>query len=156
MLVGIILGGLIADRLVRWRLSMVLIVPIIANATCIPLYFLTFTLPGMQASLMAFVAASVVAAIPLSYTMNAYQSAVPSHVRSMAGAVTMFASAVLGIGTASVIIGLISDYIRETTGQDGLATAMLFALLPAIWAIVHYVLALKTLKEDIDHAEQSS
>ncbi len=156
MLAGLLLGGMIADYLIRWRIKMMIVVPILTNALCVPLYFLSFTLPETQSSLAAFIIASVISAIPLSYTMNAYQSAVPADTKSMAGALVMFASSILGIGMASVIIGMISDHIHATTGHDGLSVALMFALLPAAWAILHYCLALKTLEKDIQHAEMSS
>ncbi len=51
-------------------------------------------------------------------------------------------------------VGLLSDYLEPRLGTDSLRYAMAFAILGALWASLHALLAARTLREDLAAKER--
>ena len=67
--------------------------------------------------------------------------------RALASAILFFILNLIGLGLGPWAIGLLSDLLAPTLGQESLRHAMLY-LLPAMmtWSVVHFYLASRTLK----------
>ncbi|MDR3511203.1 MAG: MFS transporter [Caulobacteraceae bacterium] len=155
MLVGIVIGGLFGDLLTRRHVRWMVLFPLILSVVTLPLLVVTLTTADTVVSLSAYTAFNLIGALPLGMSLNAFQSCLPARVRAMGGALLMFATSVLGIGTASMIIGMVSDRVHASTGRDGLAAALLISVATGLWSMVHAALALRTIEDDVRKAEDA-
>jgi hypothetical protein len=72
--------------------------------------------------------------------------------RAAAAAVLLFVLNFIGMGFGPPAVGALSDLLRGRFGDDSLRYALLVTLLVNLWGAVHYLLAARTLREDLDLA----
>lgn len=146
---GMLLGGLVTDRLAprdhRWFLW----VPILSACLSIP-FTLTFLYIGEPMwALLAFAVHTLLAmgySAPI-YAMN--QAVVKVRARSLAVAIHLFIVNLIGLGLGPVVIGGMNDYLHGTYGDLSIRYTMTVAALTNVIACVFYVLAARTVREDI-------
>jgi len=61
--------------------------------------------------------------------------------RAMATAILMFISNLIGLGIGPMFVGLASDLMASTYGEDSLRYALVIIQLVGVWAAVHFWLA---------------
>jgi hypothetical protein len=72
------------------------------------------------------------------------------NMRAKGSAIFYFVLNIIGLGLGPYSVGLLSDYLQPEYGVDGLRYAMMALICTAwLWAIVHYCLAAKTLRQDL-------
>lgn len=72
---------------------------------------------------------------------------VPAEVRGVAASVMQVSSNVLGFGVGTQVVGLGSDALAGIAQGDSLRYAMLGLSLVNVWAVVHFLLAARALRE---------
>jgi MFS family permease len=82
------------------------------------------------------------------------QALSPPAMRATASALLMLIINLFGLGLGPLVIGLLSDALAATLDKESLRAALALAPVAALWAAVHFFLAARTLREDIDHAER--
>lgn len=125
MLVGIVSGGAIADRLARrnplWPARLMLGSVILA-AVPLPALFLSNNI-GVVFTMMAL--SGFLVAVPAGLLTAMTQSVVSNGQRASAAAVFIFCSSMIGTGLGPLVIGALSDLYQARTGQDSLRWALL-------------------------------
>jgi MFS family permease len=123
-LIGIWLGGAVADRLGQRRKSVYALAPAIAFLTTTPFYVtgvLSTTL-WMTAALML-----VPTALGLAWlgpVLTAIQHIVPPNMRVTSSAIFLFINNLLGIGLGTPLIGALSDAMHVRFGAESLRYAI--------------------------------
>jgi hypothetical protein len=74
--------------------------------------------------------------------------------RSVATSLLLFIQTLIGYGLGPSITGLISDALRASYQQDSLRYALVIIGVVNIWAALHYVLAGRTLRQDLEATER--
>lgn len=154
--IGSVLGGWLADRLGkrdrRWyvgvaTVSLMLILPLVPIALMAEsqFIFLLFLAPVVA-----------LGGVYLGPCLAVTHSMVGLRQRAVASAILFFILNLIGLGFGPMTIGAISDLLRPEFGDsDGLRYAIIGAASIAnAWAILHYLLASRTLREDIAAAER--
>mgnify|MGYP003631757779 CR=1 FL=1 len=148
---GVFLGGVIADRLsirdVRWYNWL----PAIAGLLIVPFSAATFMADTAYLSLTMLIIPGLLGNMYLGCTIATSHRLVGLRMRAMCSAVLFLIINIIGLGLGPWMVGLISDLLQASQGQESLRYAMLI-LLPAVmaWSAVHFYLASRHLKSDLE------
>ncbi len=147
---GTFLGGFLGDRLSvldqRWYMW----VPAVATATFIPFAFLLYLSPNPYVGLVAYLPGSILGGMYLGPTFAMTQTLVPARMRATASAILLFTINIIGLGLGPQGVGILSDLLEPVFGIESLRFALLSTIVVfALWSILHYALAARTLREDL-------
>lgn len=154
--VGVFLGGWLSDRLSsrtgdqRWYAW----VPALSLLISIP-----FGVPAILAGsgVVALALYSVPFAMSPVYNAPNFamtQGLVPVRMRAAAAAVLLFILNLIGMGLGPTAVGALSDALRPSLGVDSLRWALLVTYAANLWSAVHYLLAARTLREELAAARE--
>ena len=147
--IGIALGGYLADRYgardTRWYLWIVS-VALIAST---PLFFGVYLSSTAFASLMFLILPILLGNFYQATTFSQTQGLVSLRMRSVAAAVLLFILNMIGLGAGPQAVGILSDILQPSYGDESLRYALLILSTVQIWAAYHYYQAGKSLEEDL-------
>jgi MFS family permease len=138
---GALMGGWLADRLAandrRWN-AWIIAVAKLAAAPLVVAFYLTddFTI-----ALIFYLPATVLGAFYLGPSFAMVQSLAPLAMRATASAIMLFILNLIALGLGPLAVGIISDLLKPSFGQDSLRYALLSLSLLNLWAAYHYFLA---------------
>jgi MFS family permease len=156
--VGTFLGGYAADRLAtrmkdrRWYLW----VPGLATLVMVPFQFFAYLSPAMTVAVPAFAIMMCLAAVFFGPSFAMTQALATLRMRSVATSVLLFVQTLIGQGLGPSFTGYLSDWLTPSFGRDSLRYALVLVGLVNVWAAVHYVLASRTLRADLEATEKLS
>jgi MFS family permease len=147
---GTFLGGFLADRLAKRDQRWYMWLPALATATFIPFAFLLYLSPNPYAGLILYFPGSILGGMYLGPTFAMTQSLVPANMRATAAAILLFVINIIGLGLGPQGVGILSDLLSSQFGHESLRYALLGTIVSfAAWSVLHYVLAARTLREDL-------
>ena len=149
---GAMLGGTLADRLAqktgdyRWY-------PWISAAgvvISIPFVFLVYLWPAPIPALLFLSVPTIFGHMYLGPTMAMLLGIAGARRRAVASAIYAFVLNLVSMGAGPLIVGWSSDHLQARYGAEGLRYSILLLVVSAtVWAAVHFVLAARTLREDL-------
>jgi MFS family permease len=144
-----LVGGLLGDRMarhdVRW-LCWLSAIGLFINA---PLMILMLFQPSFSFATYFLFAAMLFNSFHLGPIFGLVQTLVPIRMRAIAASILLFVTNLVGMGMGPLFIGIASDSLGTAAVVNPLRWAMLITLCFTIWTIVHYLLAARTLREDL-------
>jgi len=148
--IGTFLGGFLGDRLgardPRWYMWL----PALSTLVYIPFAFLLYTWPDSRTALLLYFPGALLGGMYLGPTFAMTQTLVRPEVRAMASAILLFIINIIGLGLGPQAVGIVSDLLAETLGQESLRYSLLGIIVSfAAWSVLHYLLAARTLREDL-------
>jgi MFS family permease len=148
-------SGILADRLgardARWRLR--LIYPVLLfNVVMLLLAFSSSLMVALPTFLIAFLLGQVWTAPGLATV----QSLVPSTMRGTTVAILFMCTNFIGFGLGPVTVGALSDHLAASFGTEGLRMALLLATPLNAWAALHFWLANRTLRADLERSKAAA
>ena len=151
--VGVFAGGVIAERLARKDVRWYMWLPALTGLICVPFMVANYMVAGAYTALIVSIIPGVLFNVYLGNTLAMTHGLVGLRMRALASAILFFILNLIGLGLGPWVIGLLSDQLAPTLGQESLRHAMLY-LLPAMmtWSVIHFYLASRTLKEDLANA----
>lgn len=151
--VGVFAGGVIAERLARKDVRWYMWLPALTGLICVPFMVANYMVAGAYTALIVSIIPGILFNVYLGNTLAMTHGLVGLRMRALASAILFFILNLIGLGLGPWAIGLLSDLLAPTLGQESLRHAMLY-LLPAMmtWSVVHFYLASRTLKEDLANA----
>jgi MFS family permease len=134
-----IVGGQLANRLaakrgLHWQSWLVAILKTIALPCSLVLYFTR----DVNLALGAYFLAALFASSYLGPTFSLLQGLAPIRQRAVWASITLFVNNLVGLGLGPMAVGMISDYLRPTFGEESLRYAMFTFAAITPWAIFHY------------------
>ncbi|MEC8480574.1 MAG: MFS transporter, partial [Pseudomonadota bacterium] len=147
--VGVFAGGVIAERLARKDVRWYMWLPALTGLICVPFMVANYMVAGAYTALIVSIIPGILFNVYLGNTLAMTHGLVGLRMRALASAILFFILNLIGLGLGPWVIGLLSDLLAPTLGQESLRHAMLY-LLPAMmtWSVIHFYLASRTLKED--------
>jgi MFS family permease len=154
---GTYLGGYLADRLGVSDLRWYMWVPALATLAYIPFAFLLYLWPDGRVALILWMPGALLGGMYLGPTFAMTQSLVRPRMRAMASAILLFVINIIGLGLGPQGVGILSDLLADSFGTESLRYALLVVVVSfALWSIVHYALAARSLREDLQAVQSES
>jgi MFS family permease len=149
-MLGTFLGGWLTDRVsgrdMRWYAWL----PALGTGIYLPCAFVLYLWPDPRGALALAILPALVAGLHLGPTFAIAQALVPPQMRAQAAAVLLLILNLVGMGLGPQLVGVLSDLLAPRFGDTSIRWALLGTIVPgALWSIVHYALAAKTLREDL-------
>ncbi|WP_372781785.1 spinster family MFS transporter [Litorivivens sp.] len=153
--VGVLGGGVLADRLGarddRWYLW----VPAIVGVVATPFATAVYLMPSAGPALAMMVVPAVLSNVYLGITIATSHRLVGLQMRATSSAILFFVLNIIGLGGGPWIVGLVSDALAGSYGLDSLRLAMLYVVPPVmLWSASHFYLASRHLRTDLLAAPQ--
>lgn len=149
---GSFLGGFISDRLGRRDLRWYVWTPAIALAIATPLSAGIYRSDDLGLSLLFVAPSYLLLMIYAGPCFSLGQTLVPAHMRASSSAILLLVINLIGLGIGPQAIGIASDFLQPTYGHESLRHALMISTPFMLWAAVHYLIAARTLRADVDVA----
>lgn len=181
---GMLLGGFGFDRMASRDQRWIMWGPALALLICIPIYFGAFISEGIYLSLAFVFFGNLTLASFMAPTMATMQNLARPRMRATTTAISSLAVGIVGAGLGPTVVGVLSDRFAigfferadffascpGGRGADGMGTsldgacvsastmglryALISVLLAFAWGAVHYLLAARTLKDELYDPDQ--
>ncbi len=144
-------AGYLCDRLGAKDLRWYMWVPGIMTLLHVPFAAFTYLYHDPEIALMVYAIAYVLSHGYLAPTFAMTQGLVEPRMRALAASILLFILNIIGLGLGPQVTGILSDVLNYTTslGVDSLRWAMVSVLVFNIIAAVLYIMAGKTVVEDM-------
>ncbi len=152
--VGTLLGGALGDRLAPRDMRWYMWVPGIATVVGIPLAIGFYLIPNPYLALLVGVPQAIVGPMYLGPSFAMTQTLVRPQMRAVASAILLFMLNLIGLGIGPWFVGFLSDALAPSFGVESIRYALVLVVCVGnAWAALHYLLAARTLREDL-HAKE--
>lgn len=145
--IGIVLGGYLADRLgkldARWRQW----VPAIGAAFSAPFTVAALFAGSGELSALLMAGSTIGGLIYAAPTFGLVQSIAPVWARATASALILLAISLIGQSCGPLLVGLVSDVLRASHGDEALRWALLIVPVLQSWSALHFWIAGKKIPE---------
>jgi predicted MFS family arabinose efflux permease len=147
--IGIAAGGYLADKFgakdPKWYLWVTGVALIIATPFNAFVYLATDSFAALIAMIIPVLLGNFYQATTFSQT----QGISALRMRAVAAGILLFIINIIGLGLGPQVVGLVSDLLKSTYGDESLRYALLICSLVNIWAALHYFIAGRYLKDDL-------
>lgn len=135
---GAFFSGRLADRLgqrdPRWRIGVAGIAVLVAKPFVLCFLFLEST----PLALASFAVSASLATVFWAPSFAYMHGRLPSELRPMATAITLFAFNIIGMGLGPTVVGALSDQLAITHGPRSIGVALSVIQVCGVWAAFHY------------------
>ena len=137
--VGIYLGGRLADLLAarhgeQWLPWIVAVTSLLG----IPFLYFCFMAGTQTGALWAYALPAALGTVYVAPGFALIQNQTPTEMRSVAAAINLFISNIIGLGLGPFSVGFFSDVFSPEYGLDGLRYALMTTLVVILWGAFHY------------------
>jgi len=145
---GIMAGGMLADRLGNRERSVYPRIPAIAFMIALPCFFLAVNTSWLPLAFVLFLIPAGLNLMWLGPVITAVQHLVPAHMRTTASAMFLLINNLLGIAVGYYYFGAVSDLLRDRFGAESLRYAIYSGLGFYLVASTLLLIASRTIKKD--------
>jgi len=149
---GTLLGGLISDRLILRDRRWLLWIPVLACFVNVPVN-LAFVLSEKTLSIALFLPHALIHALLIAPMFAAMQAVAKPRMRATGVAIHLFFTSLFGLGLGPLVVGMMNDHFAKTHGDLGIRYSLVAVSLTGIVAGFCYLLAARTLPDDLDAAQ---
>lgn len=122
---GIWLGGQLADRFAKASRAAYALVPAIAFALTIPFFVVGVLSQSVLVSWLVFLVPTALGLAWLGPVLAAFQGIVPPNMRATASAIFLLINNLIGIGLGDLLLGAMSDGLSAQFGEESLRYSIL-------------------------------
>jgi MFS family permease len=150
---GTLIGGWAADRLGvkdrRWY-CWVCVISLVVHAPFVTAGFLA---DSPYVALALYLIPAFMGPVYNAPNFAMTQGLVPLRMRAAGAAVLLFVINLIGMGLGPTFVGWVSDLLEPSLGVQSLRYSLLISTAFNIWSAVHYLLAARTLREELAMTE---
>lgn len=154
--IGTFLGGNIADRLAKRDRRMYAWLPAAGVLIAFPFYVAAMMSGNPYIAIAIMVVPSLLNSLWLGPAFGTIQNLAPMRMRALASAMVLFILNIIGLGLGPFLVGVLSDLLSDRFGIESLKYAILIATFAYFWAGAHFILAGRTIRQDLDSAMKES
>lgn len=153
--VGTFLGGYLSDRLGRNDKRWYQWVPGVTTILTIPFTCFIYLTSNTELALAANFVTQMFFSAYLAPNLAMTHALVGLRMRALSSAILFFVLNLVGLGLGPLFIGWVSDLLQPSLGNESIRFAMVYVI-PAmsVWSAVHYLLAARTIREDLARAPE--
>ncbi|RDE06769.1 spinster family MFS transporter [Sphingomonas aracearum] len=122
----------------RWGLYAQSWLIVVMKIVGLPLAFLFYTESDPKTAVAIYFASILLVNSYLGPTFALIQGLAPLRLRALWAAVTLFVINLVGLGAGPTLIGVISDALKPSFGEESLRYAMMTFAAATPWALFHY------------------
>ena len=148
---GIWLGGWLADRFGLRSKAAYALVPAVTLLLSMPFYALGAMLDSLSWAFAIFVIPAALSLAWLGPVTSAIQHLVPPNMRALGSAVFLFVNNLIGLGCGTLIIGALSDTMAVRFGADSLRYAIVAGTGFYLVSAALFFLAARHIGDDWEH-----
>lgn len=149
---GVLLGGLLVEKLGKRDPRWGAYVPALACIFCSPLYLLFLFMPSVAGSLIFLLLAGILTRVYMGPTFAICQTVSKVRMRAVASAAFRFCGNLIGLGLGALLIGMLTDALRPRYGEDAIRYSLIAPCVIALVAGAFFWLAGRYLVADIQSA----
>ena len=149
---GIWLGGVMADKLGKAKKSAYALVPAIAFLCTAPFFAWGLLSNDLALQFVVFLIPTALGLAWLGPVLAAFQQIVPPNMRATASAVFLLINNLIGIGLGDFLIGLVSQNLKAEFGDESLRYSILAGTVFYLVAAVFLFIASRFLDRDWEKA----
>jgi MFS family permease len=147
--VGTVLGGLLADRMLRFGLVAYARLPVATLMAAMPFFALAVLVDNLVLSFVLLGAGFTIFSLTYASSYAAVQTLAEPRMRAMASAIQLFVTNAVGLAFGPLFVGWLSDHLLAPLGPvHGLRVAMAAATGPLLIASLLFWLAGRTIVAD--------
>lgn len=153
--IGTFMGGYLGDKLAdrtgekRWYFW----VPGIATFVMVPFQLIAYMNGGIEAVLASLMFVTILGNMYLGPSFAMTQALVSLRMRAVASAILLFILNIIGMGLGPYLVGVASDYLAPTFGQESIRYALCLAVMANVWAAGHYFIGARHMRKDLANTE---
>ena len=149
-MIGVFLGGYMADRFSKSDIRWYLWIPVIGELLILLPHAGMIFLPNSTLVLGCYFLSAFVGAFYLGPCLAVTHNLVDAHKRALASAILFLILNLIGLGMGPLLIGMISDYLSADYGSDSLRYAFCIVFFTGSIASVLFYLAGKHYPQDLE------
>jgi MFS family permease len=153
---GTFLGGYLGDKMSQRDIRWYLWLPGLATMISIPFSAFVYLYGTPYTALWVLAIPYFLGAYYLGPTFSLTQGLVGLRMRALASSILLFILNIIGLGLGPQFTGIASDVLNVTTslGADSLRWALVLSLVFNVVSAILYLMAGRTLQEDLDASAQ--
>ena len=154
--IGTFLGGTLSDKLSKRDVRFYAWLPAAGVLIAFPFYVAAMMSDNPYIAIAILIVPSTLNSLWLGPSFGTIQNLAPTRMRAMASALMLFILNIIGLGLGPFLVGVLSDLLSGTFGIDSLRYAILIATVAYFWAAAHFVIAGKTIRQDLEAAQRAA
>ncbi|MDZ7671071.1 MAG: MFS transporter [Gammaproteobacteria bacterium] len=147
---GTFIGGSLADRLAGWDRRVYAWLPAAGVLVAFPFFVVGLMLDQPYVAIAILITPYLLNSLWLGPAFGTIQNLAPMRMRAMASAMLLFILNIIGLGFGPFLVGLISDLLTDAYGTEALRYSVLLSTVAYFWAGTHFLLAGRTIRQDLD------
>ena len=148
-IIGMLLGGWLADRLGAADLRWYVWVPSLAILVSTPMFALTFLTQNSTVAFLSLFLPFMIGVMQGPPSFAVAQGLADIRMRAMAAALLLLITNLIGGGIGPQAVGIMSDYLAPRFNADSLRYSLLtVSIIFGLWSSLHYFLAGKTIRRE--------
>ena len=151
---GTFLGGWLGDRMARRDLRWYVWLPGLATLVSVPFAFYVYTHPDPWFALWVYAFPVFLGSYYLGPTFSLTQGLVGLRMRALAASILLFILNIIGLGLGPQFVGILSDLLAGSYGNESLRIALVAVLAFNVLSTGFYLLASRTLKDDLARSHE--
>ncbi len=152
--IGTVLGGTLADKLGKRDQRMYTWLPAAGVLCAFPFYVAAILANNPYVAIAILVVPSLLNSLWLGPAFGTIQNLAPMRMRALASAMLLFILNIIGLGLGPFLVGVLSDVLSDQFAEESLRWAILIATFAYFWAGAHFILAGRTLRQDLAAASE--
>lgn len=150
--IGTFAGGYLADKLSarfddrRWYMY----VSGISTLLLVPFQLVAYLHGDLWAVIGSLLVVSILGGMFLGPSFAIAHALVTVRMRAVASALLLFLLNIIGMGMGPYVVGMLSDLLAPGFAVSSLRYALAIAVFANFWASIHYLLASRTLRAELD------
>lgn len=155
--IGVFSGGYFGDLLAsrfndrRWYMYL----SGISTLAVVPFQLLVYLFGGTWTVIASLFVVSVFGGMFMGPSFAIAHALVTPRMRAVASAILLFLINIIGMGLGPYVVGLLSDLLAPGLGVQSLRYALCIAVIANLWATIHYLLAARTLRVDLQEPHRT-
>jgi len=153
--IGTFAGGYLGDKLSAWfdDRRWYMYVSGISTVFLVPFQLVAYLHGDLWAVLTALFVVSILGGMFLGPSFAIAHALVTVRMRAVASALLLFLLNIIGMGLGPYFVGILSDLLEPGFAISSLRYALAIAVLANLWASLHYFLASRTLRDELDETQ---
>lgn len=150
--IGTLIGGAIADRFAGRDRRVYAWLPAAGVLVAFPFFVVGLLLNQPYVAIAVLITPYLLNSLWLGPVFGTIQNLAPMRTRALASAVLLFILNIIGLGLGPLIVGVLSDLLIGVFGGESLRYSILISTVVYFWAGAHFLLAARTIRQDMDAA----